>query len=198
MESNLEFYNKVKSIDERFTKKITGGRLKGMTDIKPQYRILKLTEMFGMCGFGWYYDVVNKFIEEGENNEKIAIVEIHLFVKYNDEWSKPIYGLGGSMFTTKERNGIYTSDECFKMALTDALSVSCKQIGIASDVYMGYSDSKYISHNNNEEDEKPWLNKGTEQFTKVVEAMKNGYTIEQVRSKYKVSKEVEKLLLTDK
>ncbi len=45
-------------------------------------------------------------------------------------------------------------------------------------------------------DNKPWLNKGTEEYKNVVAAMKNGYTIEQVKSKYKLSKEIETELLT--
>ena len=51
------------------------------------------------------------------------------------EWSKPIVGVGGSMFIAKEKSGPYTSDEAYKMALTDAISVSCKALGIAADIY---------------------------------------------------------------
>jgi len=35
------------------------------------------------------------------------------------------------------------SDECFKMALTDALSVACKSLGVAADVYFEKDRSKY-------------------------------------------------------
>ena len=45
---NLEIYNKVKSVPEHAQSKIFGGRLKGMTDIKPQWRIQKMTEIFGL------------------------------------------------------------------------------------------------------------------------------------------------------
>ena len=71
-----------------------------------------------------------------------------LFVNYkipykldDDLWSEPIYGTGGSSFIAKEKNGLYTSDECFKMAYTDALSVACKMLGMGANVYWG--DSKY-------------------------------------------------------
>ena len=50
---NLEIYNKLKEVPEEAQKKITGGRLNGMTDIKPMWRIEKLTEVFGICGIGW-------------------------------------------------------------------------------------------------------------------------------------------------
>ena len=142
---NLEIYNQIKEVPEEAQKKISGGRLKGMTDIKPMWRIQKLTEIFGVCGFGWKAPIKNKEIIEGANGEKIAIVDIDLYVKIDGKWSEPIEGTGGSSFVAKEINGYYTSDECFKMAYTDAISVACKSLGMGADVYWG--DSKY----NNEE-----------------------------------------------
>lgn len=138
---NLEIYNKLKEVPEEAKKPITGGRLAGMTDIKPMWRIEKLTEVFGMCGIGWKAPIKNKEIIEGANGEKIAIVDIDLYVKVDDKWSDAIEGTGGSSFIAKEKNGLYTSDECFKMAYTDALSVACKSLGMGADVYWG--DSKY-------------------------------------------------------
>ena len=140
-EKNLEVYNKLKSVPEEAKKQITGGRLKGMTDIKPMWRIEKLTETFGMCGIGWKTSIKNKEIIEGANGEKIAIVDIDLYVKVDGEWSEAIEGTGGSSFIANEKSGPYTSDECFKMAYTDALSVACKSLGMGADVYWG--DSKY-------------------------------------------------------
>lgn len=148
MEENLKIYNLIKSVPAEAQKKITGGRLSGMTDIKPMWRIEKLTEVFGPCGLGWYTTIKNKEIIDGANDEKIAVVDINLFVNYkkplnldDDLWSKPLEGTGGSSFIAKEKNGLYTSDECFKMAYTDALSVACKSLGMGAEIYWG--DSKY-------------------------------------------------------
>lgn len=139
---NLYIYNQIKEVPEKAQKQIKGGRLSGMTDIKPMWRIEKLTEMFGVCGFGWKAPIKNKEIIEGANGEKIAIVDIDLYIKNEKgEWSEPIEGTGGSSFVAREKNGLYTSDECFKMAYTDALSVACKSLGMGADVYWG--DSKY-------------------------------------------------------
>ncbi len=140
-EENLKIYNAISKVPEEAQRKITGGRLSGMTDIKPMWRIEKLTEMFGVCGFGWKTNITNKEIIEGANGEKIAIVDIELFIKINDTWSEAIQGTGGSSFIAKEKNGLYTSDECFKMAYTDAISVACKSLGMGADIYWG--DSKY-------------------------------------------------------
>ena len=138
---NLNIYNQLREVPEDAKKKIPGGRLSGMTDIKPMWRIEKLTEVFGPCGLGWKTVIKNKQIIDGANDEKIAIVDIDLFVKFKDVWSEAIEGTGGSSFISKEKNGLYTNDECFKMAYTDALSVACKSLGMGADVYWG--DSKY-------------------------------------------------------
>jgi hypothetical protein len=47
------------------------------------------------------------------------------------------------MFIAKEKSGLYTSDEAYKMALTDAISVSCKALGIAADIYWSKDNTKY-------------------------------------------------------
>lgn len=45
------------------------------------------------------------------------------------------------------------------------------------------------------DDLKPWLNEGSQTWGKVVESLKNGYTMNEVRTKYKVSKAVEAKLM---
>lgn len=139
---NLELYEKVRSVPEDAKKKITGGRLNGMTDINPMWRIKTLTEQFGPCGIGWYYKPVDKDLKPC-GNEIVAFVDIALYIKIDGEWSKPIFGSGGSKFATQEKNGIFVSDECYKMATTDAISVACKQLGIGADVYWAADVTKY-------------------------------------------------------
>lgn len=141
--SNLKLYDAVRSVPENAKKQITGGRLSGMTDINPMWRIKTLTEQFGICGIGWKYAITDKRLEQGANGEIAAFVDVDLYIKVDGEWSEPIPGTGGSAFVAKERNGMYTSDECFKMALTDALSVACKALGFAADVYFEKDRTKY-------------------------------------------------------
>ncbi|MFW9970268.1 MAG: hypothetical protein ACFFDF_08720 [Candidatus Odinarchaeota archaeon] len=154
--STLDLYNEFRKVPNEAQKSIAGGRLKGMTDINPMWRIKKLTEKFGPCGFGWSYEITNQWIEDGANNEKVAFTNINLYVKLNEEWSKPIQGTGGSSFIAKEKAGLYTSDECFKMSLTDAISVACKSLGIAADVYFAKDRTKYDNpQNENDNENKP-------------------------------------------
>lgn len=139
----MTIYNDVRKVPEEAKKAITGGRLTGKTDINPMWRIKTLTEQFGACGIGWYYKITDKRLDNGANGEIAAFVDIQLFINVNGEWSAPIAGTGGSMYVTKEKNGLYTSDECFKMALTDAISVACKALGVGADVYWDKDKTKY-------------------------------------------------------
>lgn len=138
----MEIYNRVRSVPDEAKKAISAGRLKGMTDINPMWRIKKLTEEFGPCGIGWWTKVTDRWTET-IGDETCAFVDLELYVKVGNEWSKPITGSGGSKLATKERSGIYVSDECYKMAETDALSVACKKLGIGADVYFSADRTKY-------------------------------------------------------
>lgn len=140
---NLTIYNAVRSVPDIAKRKIGAGRLKGKTDINPMWRLKTLTEQFGPCGFGWKYVITDKRLEQGANGEIAAFLDIDLFVKADGVWSDAIPGTGGSAFVAKEKNGPYTSDECFKMALTDAISVACKALGFGADVYWEADRSKY-------------------------------------------------------
>jgi hypothetical protein len=138
----MTFYKSVETPPEWAQKTIGAGRLKGMTDINPQWRIKVLTENFGFCGIGWKYEIKKLWFEDC-TPERVVFAEIALFIydKDSNKWSEAIPGVGGSKMMTKEKEGIHISDECYKMAITDSISVACKQLGIGAGVYSG---SKYI------------------------------------------------------
>lgn len=150
--NNLEIYEKIRQVPEEAKKTINAGRLKGMTDINPMWRIKVLTEQFGVCGFGWYFETTKQWIEEVDN-ERVACVNINLYIKMDGEWSKPIFGTGGSKLSTVERSGVYVSDECYKMATTDAISVACKSLGMGADVYWNKDRTKYSAVTQDQKEE---------------------------------------------
>lgn len=143
-DNKMSIYEKVRSVPQNAQKSIGGGRLKGMTDINPMWRIKALTEEFGPCGVGWKYIIRDKRLQEAPTGEWAAFVDIDLYILYdNMGWSEAIPGTGGSMFVANERSGLYVSDECFKMALTDAISVACKALGFGADIYWQGDKTKY-------------------------------------------------------
>lgn len=139
--SNLDYYNRLKVVPPEALRIIQSGRLRGKSDINPMWRIKTMTENFGICGIGWKY-VITKQWTETFGSEVKAYCNIDLFIKVNGEWSDAIQGTGGSSEVTMESKGAYVSDECYKMALTDALSVAMKALGVAADVY--FEKGKYL------------------------------------------------------
>ena len=150
---NLSIYERVRSVPKEAKKEIEAGRLKGKNDINPMWRIKKLTEVFGPAGFGWYTEIVRTWTEASESGEMAVFVDIHLFVKKDGEWSKPIYGNGGNRLVANEKkyeNGqqVYVpflDDDAYKKAYTDAISVAAKALGIGADVYFEKDITKYDS-----------------------------------------------------
>lgn len=138
----LNIYNNLREVPQEAQKTIGAGRLKGMTDINPMWRIKALTEQFGACGEGWYYDILDKQTYE-VGGEVVATVDIKLYYKTSDGWSEGIFGTGGSKLVAKESKGLYVNDEAFKMALTDAISVAGKSLGLGADIYWNKDNTKY-------------------------------------------------------
>ena len=175
---NLDIYNNLRSVPKDAKKPIQGGRLKGKTDINPMWRIKALTEQFGPCGIGWYYKETKQWTEV-YGDEICAFVNIELYIKVDGEWSMPIFGTGGNMLAQKEKSGIYVSDECFKMATTDALSVACKQLGIGADVYWKDDGTKYDAEKQEE------MNKKFEPV--IAELNRTGCSVTALCNTYKVN-----------
>lgn len=141
---SLEIWDKLKQPPVTALKTIKAGRLSGMTDVNPQWRYQAMTEQFGPCGIGWKYAVTRLWSEPGSDGQIFAFSEVELCYLDNGVWSDPVPGIGGSMLVTKEKTGLHSSDEGYKMATTDALSVAMKMLGVAADIYAGRWDgSKY-------------------------------------------------------
>ncbi len=158
MSDNMRIYDAVRAVPEEAKRAITAGRLKGKTDINPMWRIKALTEQFGPCGDGWGYTIDRLWIEEGAKGEKCANAMISLWYRREDGTrSEPVIGIGGNMLVANEKNGLYTSDECYKMALTDAISVACKALGFGADVYWGADRTKYTPQQEPQKPQKPPL-----------------------------------------
>jgi hypothetical protein len=175
----LELYEKVSNVPEWAKKPISAGRLKGLTDINPQWRIFTLVENFGFCGIGWIYSIKRVWTEKADS-EILAFAEIELKIKAGDTWSEPIPGIGGSKMVAKENSGLHSSDECYKMAVTDAISVACKMLGVGASVYSGSKYCQYIEFENKEKEQKDLF----EEAKKSVLNCNTIFELEEVYKKY--------------
>jgi hypothetical protein len=145
---NMKIYEALATPPNDAVKTIGAGKLKGFSDINPQWRYEALTNLFGPCGVGWKYTIDNWHTQEVSTGETMVFVQVSLYIKDGDKWSEPIPAFGGDFLIKKDRNGTHGNDEGFKMAITDALGTACKMIGVAADIYRGLiakgaSDSKY-------------------------------------------------------
>ncbi len=137
---SMENWNNLCKVPLDKLKKIEFGNLKGKSDINPQWRIKAMTEVYGECGVGWSHRLVEKNIVPGANGEVLVFMQVAVRVGENVE----ITGLGGSNIIVKNKHGLNSNDEAFKMAYTDALGTALKSLGVASEIYEGNFDgTKY-------------------------------------------------------
>jgi len=140
----IEIYESLARPPKDALREIQAGKLKGKTDINPQWRYKAMTEKFGLVGIGWKYEVQKLWVEAGAGSEKLAFAQVAVFVKDGDTWSEPIVGIGGSKLVQLEKGAAVSNDEGYKMAVTDAFSTALKMLGVAADIYAGRWDgSKY-------------------------------------------------------
>lgn len=144
MSENLGIWEALRQAPPWALREIRGGRLRGKTDINPQWRYMAMTERFGACGVGWKYEIVRLWTEPAPDGQVFAFARVDVAIRDGERWSDPIPGIGGSMLIEKEAGGLHSNDEAYKMATTDALSVALGRLGVAADVYMGLWDgTKY-------------------------------------------------------
>lgn len=142
MEENLKVYNELRAVPKEACKNFSNGRFSG-TDINPMWRIKKLTETFGVCGIGWYWDEP-KFAETTQGTTTTVHCTLALYIKDGDKWSAPIYGVGGNTIASNTKDGKFVvSDEAYKMAYTDAQSNAAKQLGLGADIWFEKDQTKY-------------------------------------------------------
>ena len=72
---NMDLYDRFRVVPDEAKKTIAAGKLKGFTDVNPMWRIKMLTEQFGPCGFGWYTEITNKWMEKGKMAESLLLLK---------------------------------------------------------------------------------------------------------------------------
>lgn len=143
---NMRIYEASRKCPSEALKPIQAGKLKGKSDINPMWRIKQLTTLFGPCGIGWKTFDETFWTTPGANGEVIAWCSLKLSYWENgdwNDWSEPVFGIGGSMLVDTQKGNLTSNDEAYKMAYTDAISVACKALGFAADVYWEKDRTKY-------------------------------------------------------
>ena len=151
MDNNMKYYNQLTTPPAEAVKPISGGNLKGKSDINPQWKIEAMTATFGPCGIGWKFNITDEKTFQCGDGQILLFLTVALMYHDGECWSEPVYGCGGDFIIEKNKNGLVPNDEAYKMCLTDALGNAMKCIGVAGDVYRGFWDSKYGRSNRTQE-----------------------------------------------
>ena len=123
--NNMQYYSAARSVPPGALKPIKGGAYgaAGLSDINPQWRIERMTELFGPCGIGW------DFTPEIWTDNGVCYAHVTVTYRYNDGWSKPVHGYGGTKIGNKD------DSDLIKSTVTDALGNAMRYIGIDAEVW---------------------------------------------------------------
>ncbi|HMT13106.1 MAG TPA: hypothetical protein PKE19_00010 [Aestuariivirga sp.] len=142
MTDNLNLWNCVCRVPKENLKGFTRAGGFGGTAIKPMWSIKTMTEQFGPCGEGWGIDAPTFQIMPGTDGETMVFCTVTVW-HGSKECKTP--GVGGDRVVGKNRNGMFSDDESFKKAYTDAVTNALKFLGVGADIHMGLWDgSKYV------------------------------------------------------
>ena len=159
MSANTRIWDQVNITDPDATKSYTGmGGFKG-TAIKPTYLMRKATEVFGPCGEGWGWTVLEDRFDEGAPliaptkewpdapriNAKLHTLKIELWYLGKDGHKCTVQHYGHTPFVLLQSGKIITDWEAAKKSLTDAIGKCLQPLGFAADIHMGmFDDPAYI------------------------------------------------------
>jgi len=157
--SNTRIWDLVNTTDPSATKNFTGmGGFKG-TAIKPTYLMRKATEVFGPCGEGWGWSVLEDRFDEGgplqaptkewpeapRINAKLHTLKIQLWYLGKDGQKCTVEHYGHTPFVYFQQGKIMTDWEAAKKSLTDAIGKCLQPLGFAADIHMGlFDDAAYV------------------------------------------------------
>lgn len=159
MSENTRIWDQVETTDPSATKNFTGmGGFKG-TAIKPTYLMHKATQVFGPCGEGWGWTILEDRLDDGAPIQmptkewpdapiilaKLHTIKLELWYLGKDGQRCTIQQYGHTPFVFLQKSGVMTDWEAAKKSTTDAISKCLQPLGFAADIHMGmFDDSAYV------------------------------------------------------
>ena len=136
-ERNMELWNVLnQTIPPEYLKSFTKNGFSG-TEIKPTFRIQRLTETFGPDGTGWGWHILKTWTENWPGvNFSCCYVMASIWYKVGEKEFETSPQIGGTLVDS-------SPDECWKSAVTDAVGKCASTIGLGADIYLGLVESKY-------------------------------------------------------
>ena len=119
MTTNTALWDSVETTPPSKTKAITGKPYKG-TSPQPYYLIRKATEVFGPCGIGWGFTIIDERMEDGSPNVRVHIARVRVWYEWNGKRGE-VEHVGQTVFCGSNKNGPFTDEDAPKKSVTDAL-----------------------------------------------------------------------------
>lgn len=208
-ENNLKIWELVEKTDPSATKTANlGGR--EQTSISGYYMLKRATEVFGLPGIGWGWEVLEERwdqgvplikkindVEERCGNTLTHTLKLKLWFIHDGKRGEIVqYGHTQAVYTSKY--GISDDGEAPKKSLMDAIKKALSMLGFSADIFTGMYDNKEyleqlrtetaIEKAENRDEEIEIKRKETiEYVTRNTDAIKNANSVSEVKGLSKVS-----------
>lgn len=168
-ETHLGVWQQLEKTDPKFTKKMTSGAK--LTSINAEYQFRRMTEVFGMAGHGWGYELLaSDMVDCGEikiiskegneitfGSHILNTVRVKLWYIHPETGEKcSVQATGHTPFrylaSSSGEKYVRIDDEYEKKSITDAITKAMSFLGMAADVRMGLFDiDDYLKGRKDEE-----------------------------------------------
>lgn len=129
------------------------------TSVNGYWFFKKATELWGSCGKGWGYEIIEDRLDTGgpiynKEGEQIGVtqahtIKLHLWYESKEQF---VISYGHTPFTYQSKYGITTDMEAPKKSLTDAIKKALSMLGFAADIFQGeWDDHLYVEERQREE-----------------------------------------------
>lgn len=141
---NNQLWDALFKTDPQFVKPITGKPYKGSSP-DPMWVVKRMTEVFGPCGKGWGFNILEDRFEKFGDHETLHIAKLRIwYVMDGDQCFIEQFGQTRAAYVTSK--GTFSVDEdAPKKSVTDALVKAASYLGLCADIFTGrWDDSKYV------------------------------------------------------
>jgi hypothetical protein len=134
--SNLDLWDKVKTTDPEFTKRVN--QRGGYNSISPQYQIMKATEQFGSYGAGWGFESCDMDFSQAELTGMVLVKAVFF---YGVDAARASFPINNSWPIMSPGKTPRPDPDFMKKAETNTMSKALSKLGFSADVFMGEFDN---------------------------------------------------------
>ena len=151
MTDNTKIWDDAKKVPLSATKENSSGGYKA-TSIQGYWFYQKATEIWGPCGTGWGYDILEDVFTDGvpltlpDSGMPVCNSQMHTIkvALWYEGCKEKIIQIGHTPYIYMTKNGPYCDMEAPKKSLTDAIKKALSMVGFAAEVYLGEFDDREL------------------------------------------------------